>query len=164
MQNLGTLLRSQDFVYIYLMGWLPLSVAMILARSHQTPGTGCPSSPGSLSHAGDRRPVSWSSSITFPPACRCSSLLRRRFSVNANQVVIQQAVSHGPHHDLLLGLDPQLVLYPIDGVTNGSHVDAQGFRYPGIRLPCGELREDLAAPSPSAPSDRASDEPHCAAT
>ena len=42
--------------------------------------------------------------------------------------VMQQAVAHGPDHDLLLRVKPQLSLYVVDGVSDGNRLDSPCLR------------------------------------
>ena len=42
--------------------------------------------------------------------------------------VIQQAVSHGPDHDLLLRAKTQLALYAVEAVPDGHRLDPPGLR------------------------------------
>ena len=46
--------------------------------------------------------------------------------------VIQQAVPHGPDHDLLLRIQSQLVLYAVDGVPDGHGAIATGLGDLGV--------------------------------
>ena len=65
-----------------------------------------------------------------------SSAQSRRIS----ELVVQQAVAHGPDHDLLLGAHLQLALNGVDGVPYGHRPDFPDFRDAGVGQPPAEER------------------------
>ena len=67
-----------------------------------------------------------------------SSLLRCWRSVNTHRYVVQQAVAHRPDDEFLFRLDPQLVLYAVEGVPDGHNAVAPGLGDRGVRPAAGE--------------------------
>ncbi len=61
-------------------------------------------------------------------------------------LLVQQAVSHSPDHQFLLGLDPQLVLDAVDGVSDRHRLVAPKLSDLSVRQPLCKQREDLTLP------------------
>ena len=111
-----------------------LNGASRLALPQSLPGPGF--SPFSIRQP-KRGPVrvqaAWSaSSPSQSRNCSAAVRTRREPAKQSLSLVIQQAVPHGPDHDLLLRGNAQLHLDGVDGVPDGDRLDPPFLRNRGV--------------------------------